>query len=303
MANASRAGVVLLSMCAAGCPGGSGSPGIKIPAPTQPKLETVRLVGNRVCAPFTTGERTFDFTCPALPTINASGWQLTPERVPPTANPQRLHSNRVVVLTVSGPSLTEIDVELVRPGTGANFPLTPVDSNRPGLPGEVATAREVGVRASDDGTKKTWQIDVNVSMCAFHRTLQVFNHSSASPSRSNPLEVTLLRASDERMCAETPGTGPGGGPFWQHEGAAPGHPTNPQPTGPCAGGAARQLFHVCENCASFHPAELNDWSAGEYCSWQDVLDTYGYSTGSKRSAPCTRFPAARRARAHPERRR
>jgi hypothetical protein len=272
MRSVGRVGLAVLSACAAGCPGG----GVQTPAPVQPKLEGVRLVGGQVCAPFTTGGSTFTFTCPGLPTIESTGWQLTPLWVPSTSNPQRQRVNRTVVLTVSGPSLTEVDVELQRAGGGANFPLTAVDANLPGRPREVGATKEVGVRATDDGTRKTWQIDVNVSTCAEFRTLSILNRSSASPSRSNPLTVTLLRSSDETSCAL-----PGGGPFLAYstagsKGAGPGDPVN-APPGPCAGGASERLFHVCENCANLHPPELNVYSAGDYCSWQDVLAVYGYS--------------------------
>jgi hypothetical protein len=239
----------------------------------QPKLEGVRLVGGQACAPFTTGGQTFTFPCPALPTIEHTGWQLTPLWVPSSSNPQRQRVNRTVVLTVSGPSLTEVDVELQRAGGGANLPLTAVDPNLPGRPGEVGGARQVGVRATDDGTKKTWQIDVNVSTCAEFRTISIFNRSGGA--RSNPLVVTLLRASDETAC----GSSSGGTSLVMvagTKGAGPGDPVNPR-SGSCPGGAQPRLFHVCENCANFHPPELNVWTAGEYCSWDEVLAVYGHS--------------------------
>ena len=170
--------------------------GQKVPPATQPKLESVNIVGYRLCADLTTGGQTFNFPCPPLPTDSGSGWVLSPPWTPSTMVPGRQHLNRVATLTVSGPSLTEIDVELARLGAQPNLPLASVDPNLPGKPGEVAGAREVGVVSQDSGNGKTWKIDVNVSGCADFREVKIFNRSNNV--RSNPLSVDAAPRSCRR---------------------------------------------------------------------------------------------------------
>jgi hypothetical protein len=273
--------VVVLWVAAAGCQPGA----VKVPYPSQPTLKAVRLVGNRVCGSFKTADGTqFSFTCPALPTISQSGWELTPILAPSTSNPSHTHLNRTAVLTVTAPTLTDIDVELERSGGAANVRLTQFDTSVPGNPGspeEVALARQVGVSSSDDGTTKTWQITVTVSTCADFRTLDVFDRSSSSPGRSSPLVVTLIRDPDpsQQACVSN------GGPALVKSG--PGDPTSAPPTGACPGGAGRTVFKFCENCAASHPQQQNVYLEGQYCSWQELLAVYGYDSGSYKSQVCT----------------
>jgi len=261
----------------AGCP----KP-IVTPVATQPRLVGVRLVGHQLCSPLTTGGQQFTFTCPTLPTIESTGWVLTPGWTPSTTNPARQHLNRIATVTVSGPSLTEIDVELVRLGNVPNVKLASVDPNQPGKPGEVAAAKEVGVVAQDDGNGKTWNIDVNVSGCADFREIQVFNRSNNV--RSNPLSVWLLRDPADEVCV-----GGGGGPFFGVSGgSSPGTPTSPKPAGPCAGGASERLFNVCENCSFQHPPDAWVYTGFMACDWNEVLAVFGYSgPGAIKSQTCT----------------
>jgi hypothetical protein len=276
-----RAFGLLGCLLLAGCDNNGPPP----PDPVQPRLVAVSLIGQRACGPVTIGERVIAFTCEALPTTLDSGWQLTPVRVPSTANPARLRLNRQARLTFEGPSPTEIDVEFVM-NSGRNAPLTRVDPNRPGSPSEVGVTKQVGVVTADNGTTRTWTLEVNVSPCASHRTLQVFNRSRNK--RSGPVEVTFFRLPGDDECAEY-GSGGGGGLGLAIAGKpAPGSPAKPKPSGPCPGGAAEQLFHVCENCANLHPPELNAYTGFEACSWSDVLDVFGY-TGQATTKPqlCT----------------
>ena len=262
----------------------------KIPAATQPKLEGVRLVGRQLCGNLTTGGQTFSFACTPLPTIGDTGWVLSPPYTPSIADPNRQHLNKTVTVTVSAPSLTEIDVELVRLGGAANAKLTAVDPNLPGKPGEVAASKEVGVVSQDSGNGKTWNIDVNISGCADFREIQIFNRSNNA--RSNPVSVWLLRDPAEEVCVG----GGGGGVFFGTSGGTGHGQTNPKPTGPCAGGAAEQLFNVCENCGSPHDPKLNVYTGFSACNWNDVLAVFGYTgPASTKAQICTIQQVASRA--------
>ncbi len=237
-------GVLSLIACLTlvGCPTSTPAP-----SPRTPQLVDVRLVGQRVCWPFTTQGQTFTFVCPALPTAVSSGWQITPARTPSVADPTTSHPNRTAVLTISGPSLTEIDVEMVlSEGTGHNKLLKPVDPTRPPGPGEVYATSQVGVSASDTGNGKTWTVTVVVSTCADYRHVQIFDRSGSPASRSAPLDVYLLRDENDVYCAGV-AFDPSFGEIVGRPG--PGDPVRPPPSGPCPGGSPRQVFGVCENCA------------------------------------------------------
>lgn len=279
----------LAGVCAAtACTPGS----VKTPAASQPVLEGVRLVGRQICGPLTTPTATYAFTCAPLPTTTPSGWLMTPGWVGSSANPQRLHSNRTVVITVSTPSLTDIEVELAGLGGGnVSVPLAQVDANRPGNPGEVSGARQVGVSNQDDGIRKTWQIEVQVSTCADSRQLHIFNRSSGSTTRSAPLEVQIVRDPNEETCV-----GSGSGPWYASSGGSGvGTPTSPKPPGPCAGGSQPRLFQVCEACGQPPSPQLNNYSAGEYCDWNEVRAVYGYSgPATVKPATCTLTQVASR---------
>ncbi len=273
--------LLCLGLGSAACQPGA----VHVPQPQQPTLQAVRLVGNRVCGSITDSAGTqFSFTCPPLPTVENSGWELTPIWAPSLSAPGKQHPNRNAVITVSAPTLTDIDVELARQGGAPNILMTQYDSSvpsNPGLPEEIAESHKVGVSATDDGTKKTWQVTVTISTCADYRNIQIFNKSSASPGRSNPLSVFLIRDPDpaQQACIGAPGTGLAK--------SGPGDPTSTPQTGACTGGGSRTLFQMCENCAATHPAAQNVYTEGLYCSWQEVLQTYGYNDPAGKSQVCT----------------
>jgi len=144
-----------------GLGGAACQPGaVHVPAPQQPQLMAVRLTGSRVCGNITSSNGTqLSFTCPSLPTVESSGWELTPIWAPSLSAPGKQHPNRNAVITVSAPTLTDIDVELARTGSAPNILMTQYDSSvpgNPGLPEEIAQSHKVGVSASDNGTTKTW---------------------------------------------------------------------------------------------------------------------------------------------------
>jgi len=242
----------------------------------QPKLANAGLHGGRICGNFSTTFQQFSFTCPALPTVEASGWQLTPEEMQ-TPKP---HPNNGLDLTITGPSLSSLDVEFAYTTQRPNSPVTQIDpQQRP--PGEVALAKEVGVTMTDDGTTRTWIVQVTVSTCAEFRQLQFFNRGTSGP-RSNPLVVFLIRSPQELYCASNQAPLPdlAGGP-------GPGDPVNAHPAGTCAGGAVAQTFNVCENCAVTHPPSMNVFTTYTACSWNDVLNAFGYQPGSTKAQSCT----------------
>lgn len=266
-----RSYAVLVAALLAACAGPAPS-AIKVPKPDQPMLESVRLTGGRICgstASTSTGS-TYTFICAALPTREPSGWLLTPAYVPSVLAPQRLHANRTAVISISAPPLTEVDIELVRAGGQLNLPLVQVEPNSSGAPGEVSVSRQVGVTTIDDARKKSWLIEVNISSCADSRHIQIFNRSSNREERSNPLSVYLVRDPNEQICVGQSGPNPAAR-------AGVGEPINPRPEGGCPGGGTGKLFQTCESCASLHPPELNFYSAGSYCSWEEVLAVYGYT--------------------------
>jgi hypothetical protein len=284
-----RSGALLLclGLGLASCQPGA----VHVPLPVQPSLEAVRLVGNRVCGNLTASGTQFNFACPALPTIENSGWELTPAWELAQSPQGHQHANRSAVITVSAPTLTDIDVELARQGAGPNIPLTQYDSSvpgNPGLPEEIAQSHKVGVSATDNGTKKTWQVTVTISTCTDYRNILIYNKSSASSGRSSPLSVFLIRDPDpaQQICV--------GGQGIALVRSGPGDPTTTPPSGPCPGGGSRALFQMCENCAVTHPAPQNVYTEGLYCSWQEVLATYGYGPGSQRAQVCTLNQTANR---------
>ncbi len=265
----------------AGCPSKNGTG----PIPKPPSLVAMKVVGQQICGPFTSQALPYAFTCNGLPSTVPSGWRLTPVRVASVADPTRSHPNRMAILTVSGGSGTELDVEYVvnagNPNT--NRLLTPVAP--PKEPGEVAIKKEVGVSALDDGTTKTWTVSVNVSTCADMRHIQLWDRAGNPPVRKGPLDVYFFRDPADEDCS-------GGGSYtWPGVytlRTGPGDPTRESPTGPCPGNAPRTLFNVCENCAFGHPQNANSWTGYEGCSWQEVLDVFGYSQpGSTKAQTCT----------------
>ena len=244
---------------------------------TQPKLVSVGLHGQRVCGNFATTFQQFSFSCPALPTVENSGWQLTPAEI---ATPHQ-HPNRTVDLTVTGPSQSALDIEFAYLGSRPNSPVTQIDPHQR-VPGEVGLALEAGVTMTDDGTARTWVVQVTVSTCQEFRQLQFFNRGT-SASRSNPLVVFVMRAPNEVVCDP----GPGVVLPSMAGGAGPGDPLTPAATGACPGGGARRTFDVCENCAVGHPQAQSVFTTYTACDWNEVLSAFGFQAGSAISQSCT----------------
>jgi hypothetical protein len=259
--------VLLLALCA-GCAGQAA----KVAKPAQPALESVRLAGNRICGSqaSTAAPSTYTFECPPLPATAPSGWRLTPATQPAEGNPARVRANRTAVINVSGPLSTELDVELVRGGTQLNLPLETTRSGTAGVPGEVAASRQVGLTTFDEGGKRMWLIEVVVSSCADARHLQIFNRTAKEAERSKPLEVYLLRDPADQVCVGQSGPNPA-----IHAGI--GDPINPRAAGGCAGGGTGKAFQFCETCPELQPAALSVYATGNYCSWDEVLEVYGYA--------------------------
>jgi hypothetical protein len=283
--------VLGLALFAAGCPPTPGAG----PTPAMPMLVNMKVVGQQVCGQYTSQALPYAFTCNGLPSTVPSGWQMTPVRVPSVADPTRSHTNRIAILTVSGGSGTELDVEYVvnagNPNT--NRLLTQVDPNQPPGPGEVAIKKQVGVSAADDGTTKTWTVSVNISTCVEMRHIQLFDRAGNPPVRKGPLDVYFFRDPADEDCSGGGTYSPPGGVFTLRTG--PGDQTKDSPSGPCPGNAPRTLFNVCQNCAFGHPQDANEWTGYEGCSWNEVLDVFGY-TGAAATKPqiCTIRQAASR---------
>ena len=271
--------LVLLPALIAGCAGQFA----KVAKPAQPLLEGVRIVGNRICGSqaSTAAPATYNFDCPSLPTTAPSGWRLTPATQPAAASSPRARANRVVVVNASGPPSTEIDVELVRGGTQLNLPLEASPSGTAVAPGEVAASRQVGITTYDEAGRRMWLIEIVVSSCADARHLQIFNRAAKEAERSKPLEVYLLRDSAELLCVGQSGPNPA-----SHAGI--GDPINPRAAGGCRGGGTGKAFQFCETCPAVPSAALGVYAAGNYCSWDEVLEVYGYAEkDSVRARHCT----------------
>jgi hypothetical protein len=243
-------------------------------------LESVRLNGSRICDNQASTPERIVAGCPSLPTAAPSAWLLTPAWEPVAGNAQHLRANRTVVLNVRGPSGSEVDVELVRGNGQLNLPLELVESGIAGAPGEVTAWRQAGITTIDDGSATMWMIEVVVSTCSASRHLQIFNRSSKSAERSQPLEIALVRNDKERLCIPQPGE------------PAPrfgiGDPVNQRAAGGCAGGGTGKMFEVCESCPGLYPEGLRVYFAGRYCTWDEVLSVHGYAgDGAVKSRLCT----------------
>src|SRR5262249_37785883 len=116
-------------------------------------------------------------------------------------------------LTITGPTLSSLDVEFAYTTQRPNSPVTQIDP-RQRAPGEVALAKEVGVTMTDDGTTRTWIVQVTVSTCAEFRQLQFFNRGSPGPRkrRAGGLPGAMARGAVRRVdpaAASRLGRGPG----------------------------------------------------------------------------------------------
>lgn len=244
----------------------------KTPAPTQPKVSDVRLVGGRVCGPFQVPGKEWAFTCDPLPTLSASGWQLTPAWG--TDAQGRPRSNKIAVITLTAQTLTNLQVDY-EPSATAIWTLRQ-KAPGPGQPQSVTGRGEVEVDKTDDGTTRTWTVTANASLCAREVPLRFYS-LGADGTRSGGTSVVLLRP-DEGQCEYSGGGGGGGSWGMSRTGPADPSPRPPSPPaqGPCSGGAARTLFGICENCTNPPDPRFNDWTGVEACNWDEVLMTFDY---------------------------
>jgi hypothetical protein len=253
----------------------------------QPQLEQVKFVGQRVCGNFSTTFQQFSFNCPPLPIVDGSGWQLTPLMTPEISNPAKSHPNRQVNMVVAGPTLSSLDIEFAFVDQRPNQPIAQVDPSRLDELVDVGLSKQAGVSVTDDGTTRRWTVSVVVSTCAEFRQVQFFDRGSSGP-RSNPLAVYLIRSPQELYCdsgQHVPLPGMAGS-------AGPGDPVS-QSSAACPNGGAQQSFNVCENCAAGHPPQMNVFVGYSACSWNDVLNAFGYQPGSTKSQQCTITQAGR----------
>jgi hypothetical protein len=241
------------------------------PAPTSPPpiptLVNGALLGNRACGnyPVQPG-RTLTFTCPPLPTTIQTGWQLTPLLKPPTPKGVQW-TNRVVVLTVTTPTTTNINVVYVTEN-GNILPMRGIPDG-PGEPGSVTGPHQFAFAATDDGTTKTWTLKFILDSCTTDAEVRIAASNAAGAG--SPLSAILMRHPNELEC-----TSSGGGVFYATTG--PRSSTSPGPTsGPCPGGGQPRLFGVCENCSPDRSPSMNRWSGGEYCDEAQVRAVYGYT--------------------------
>lgn len=248
---------------------------INTPPPDKPQLESVNLLGQRVCGTFANSTSSLTFACDPLPTSIGTGWQLTPLRKPHPTNPSWSFPNRGIVFTVSAPSLTSIEIAY-RASNGARFMLSQV-SPGPGRPQMLqAGPSEVEVAATDDGVRKTWTIAAQTNSCLEKMELEVVNISRGT--RSDVLSILVLRAPDETLCISTPAAGNGISPGFgtSRTGGVGMGPTGS--SGSCSGGTSRRMFHFCEVCSTA-PRASAQYSGIESCSLTDAIATMGYGLG------------------------
>lgn len=254
---------------------------INVPPPDKPRLESVNLLGQRVCGTFANSTTTFTFACDPLPTSIGTGWQLTPLRKPHPASPNWSLPNRGIVFTVSTPSLTSIEIAY-RASSGTRFVLSQV-SPGPGRPQMLqAGSSEVEVAATDDGVRKTWTIAAQTDSCLEKMELEVVNISRGT--RSDTLPIHVLRTPDETLCISTPPVGSGVPPAFvtaSTGGVGLGTPTGPSASGPCPGGASRTMFQFCERCSTTGGSWVQ-FTGIESCSLTDARAVMGYGPGGVR---------------------
>lgn len=269
----------------AGC---NGSP-IRTPAADAPRLESVGIVGQRVCGAFTNDAQSYNFSCDPLPTSVGTGWLLTPLRKPHPTNPNWSNVNRGVVLTVSTPSITSIEVAYFS-ARGTRLIVLNQVAPGPGRPLQLVQgqAGEVEVVATDDGTRKTWKISIQYGSCLPQLELQVVN-ISASGQRSGPLAIHLLRKTDETLCVGTPATGGGAtvGTFASAPGGSSMGPGGTPSSGQCPGGGSGTFFQFCELCPRGAPRSLAQYTGLVACSLTDAKAIMGYGPGSTKSTLCS----------------
>lgn len=258
--------VIGLNALLLACNGGTGG---VTSVPAQPKLVSGALLGARACGDFPIRQQILSFTCDPLPTTDRTGWRLTPLLKPPNSQGTQW-LNRAIVLTVTSPTATDLNVDYVTE-TGVVWRLRKIPDG-PGEPAPIRGRGEYAFAASDDGTTKTWTLKFILDSCTTDAEIRMA--SSNASTTSPPLTAILMRDPNELECTST-----GGGPGFSTTGPRPPNPMTPGPpgSGPCAGGGSPRTFGVCENCASGHPPSMNRWSAGQYCDEAEVRAVYGYT--------------------------
>lgn len=259
----------------------------RIPKAEQPKLESVQLRGQRVCAPFSTTRYTWDFTCEPLPTSVATGWQLVPGFYPHPSIPNRLNRNRAANITVTTPSFTSIEISLVLSNRSSSVQKQ-IDPRygRAGLIGPVGG--EVQVSAEDDGTRKTWHIRVVDNACNDQLPLNIVNISSNGPTRSNPLSVVLLRDPNDAACIDTINhrVGPMTG-IWEEGDVMAPNPNVAAVSGPCPDGSQPTLYRTCLLCPKNAPKEIAEYGEHPGCEFSDIINLFGMWPGSGKAQTCS----------------
>lgn len=228
---------------------------VKTPTAMQPKLTGVDLVGNRVCGAFDVTDHQYNFNCPDLPTIEATGWQLTPlnkEDIPPVNT--KFGWNSTFRIHVQTPSLTSLEIVYV-PTRRSRWVLKQVlPPKEPGhMPPMLQSRGKVWVEATDNGTVKDWVVVLSLNTCQESAPLEVVNIDNQG-GRSNPLNIYALRRPSEiSNCSGLGGGGGGvgsggvgsGGTLLGVSTVSPNSSQSiPQPE-PCT----EQLFMFCERCA------------------------------------------------------
>src|SRR4029077_10886087 len=145
--------------------------------PNHPKLVAGALRGHQVCGNFQGSSNWFFFNCPPLPSIENSGWQLTPLAI---ANPDgTTRANKAVILTLWAPSLAELLIAF------ENDAATLVAQEQVARQFGDAEVRVVGGNGqvaetlSDDGNMRTWVLQFMVPPCRSVTKLDIFNVGSS----------------------------------------------------------------------------------------------------------------------------
>lgn len=243
---------------------------VNTPHSDQPKLTNVVLNGHRVCGTFDTTDFQHNFSCAPLPTIAASGWQLTPlERIDIPPINTKHGWNGTATIHVTTPSVTSLEVAY-RPTNTARWVLPqikpPTDGNRQAP--VLQSQGWVWVDATDNGTVKDWAITLRITPCQEQSLLEIVNIDSQG-NRSSALSVTLLRAPKETYCGGAStgvGSSDGGGLITVK--TSPGSMT---PV-PAPGSCTPRVFTFCERCAP-GLAETRSYSA---CTERQAKIDLGY---------------------------
>lgn len=163
---------------------------ISTPAPAQPELISVSLVGHRVCNTFNVTGAQFLFTCPPLPTIESTGWRLTPLE-------RNNDWNASVTIRVRTPSATSLEIAYVLFTRSILTQISQAEARAMSMkPPPLGWNGLIQVEATDDGTNKTWAITTRVRQCNEVSKLEIVNTSSTR-GRSNPLSLVILRSPNE----------------------------------------------------------------------------------------------------------